>query len=151
MAFDLDKLRRDGHGDFHQALSYPWWPASGGVRSQAGIVRAERRQVAEICGDRGKLRSHPGIQIVDGVLDGVTWFRLGVTVTPARSDREDTGSNSRTNANHPLLACSDNTRESLGWAGLMGRGGAGSNTATDHLAVLDAGTAPAVRPSGRPE
>jgi hypothetical protein len=49
---------------------------------------------------------------------------------------------------HPLLAYCDNTAEPL--TGTLRPGSAGSNTAADHLAALDAalGTGMAVRPVG---
>jgi hypothetical protein len=69
------------------------------------------------------------------MLEGVTCIRLDATVTPAHSDKEWAEPNFKGFGHHPLLAYCDNTGEPL--AGMMRRGGAGSNTVTDHLAVLE--------------
>ncbi|MBV8542387.1 MAG: transposase, partial [Pseudonocardiales bacterium] len=66
--------------------------------------------------------------------EGVTCIRLDATVTPAHSDKELAEPNFKGFGHHPLLSYCDNTGEPL--AGMMRRGGAGSNTVADHLQVL---------------
>ncbi len=73
-----------------------------------------------------------------------TCIRLDATVTPAHSDKQGAGSNFKGYGLIHLLAYCDNPGgEPL--AGLMRRGGAGSNTVTGRLAVLDAAIAAVVR------
>ena len=76
----------------------------------------------------------PGVRIADKVLQGVTCIRLDATVTPASSGKELAEPNFKGFGHHPLLGYCDNTGEPL--AGMMRRGGAGSNTTADHLQVL---------------
>ena len=64
----------------------------------------------------------------------MTCIRLDATVTPAHSDKEFAEPNFKGYGHHPLLGYCDNTGEPL--AGMMRRGGAGSNTTADHLQVL---------------
>ena len=75
------------------------------------------------------------MRIADKILEGVTCIRLDATVTPACSDKELAEPNFKGFGHHPLLGYCDNTGEPL--AGMMRRGSAGSNTAADHLQVLD--------------
>jgi Transposase DDE domain group 1 len=70
------------------------------------------------------------------VAEGVTCIRLDATVTPTHSDKELAEPKFKRFGYHTLLAYCDNTGEPL--AGMLRRGSAGSNTAADHLAVLDA-------------
>ena len=110
--------------------------AGGGPRALARITRAAnaaRRQAwAGIGARHGAL---PGVRIADKILEGVTCIRLDATVTPACSDKELAEPNFKGFGHHPLLGYCDNTGEPL--AGMMRRGSAGSNTAADHLQVLD--------------
>ena len=69
------------------------------------------------------------------MLEGVTCVRLDATVTAAHSDKELAEPNFKGFGHHLLLSYCDNTGEPL--AGMMRRGGAGANTVTDHLAVLE--------------
>src|SRR5271157_3785912 len=83
----------------------------------------------------------------DRILDGVTCIRLDATVTFAHSDKELAEANFKGYGHHPLLAVCDNTGgEPLAW--MLRRGSAGSNTAADHLELLDAAIA-AVPPGFR--
>jgi hypothetical protein len=110
---------------------------AGGGRPRARITvavnAARRRAWAQIAARHGAL---PGVRIADKTLEGVTCIRLDATVTPAHSDKELAEPNYKGFGHHPLLAYCDNTGEPL--AGKLRRGGAGSNTVTDHLEVLEA-------------
>ena len=67
----------------------------------------------------------------------MTCIRLDATVTFAHSDKELAEANFKGYGHHPLLAVCDNTGgEPLAW--MLRRGSAGSNTAADHLQLLDA-------------
>src|SRR5258708_1195526 len=68
--------------------------------------------------------------------EGVTGIRLDATVVPAHSDKELAEANFKGYGHHPLLAECDNTGEPLAW--MLRRGSAGSNTAADHVALVDA-------------
>ena len=111
--------------------------AAGGsrplVRINAAVSTARRRAWAQIVARHGGL---PGVAVADRVLEGVTCIRLDATVTPAHSDKELAEPNYKGFGHHPLLAYCDNTSEPL--AGMLRRGGAGSNTVADHLQVLGA-------------
>jgi hypothetical protein len=108
--------------------------ASGGpktARRVAAAVNAARVTAWEgIVVRHGKM---PGVRIADKVLDDVICVRLDATVTPACSEKE--GAEPNFKGLGLLLAYCDNTDEAL--AGMMRPGSAGSNTAADHLRVLD--------------
>ena len=107
------------------------------ARKVAAAVNGARRQAwARIGARHGGL---PGVRVADRVLDGVTCIRLDATVVTAHSDKEGAEPNFKGFGHHPLLAYCDNTGEPL--AGMLRVGSAGSNTAADHLAVLDAAIA----------
>jgi Transposase DDE domain group 1 len=114
--------------------------ASGGARTarrvSAAVNAARRSAWAQIVARHGAL---PGVRIADRVLDGVTCIRLDATVIAAHSDKQGAEPNFKGFGHHPLLAYCDNTREPL--AGMLRPGSAGSNTAADHIAVLDAAIA----------
>lgn len=114
--------------------------ASGGVRTQrrvtAAVNAARRSAWAQVEGRHGAL---PGVRVADKVLGGVTCIRLDATVIPAHSDKEGAQPNFKGFGHHPLLAYCDNTREPL--AGMLRPGSAGSNTAADHIGLLDAAIA----------
>ena len=111
--------------------------ATGGDRTArritAAVNQARRRAWARIEARHGGL---PPVRVADKRLDGVTCIRLDATVIGAHSDKEGAEANFKGYGHHPLLAYCDNTGEPL--AGMLRNGSAGSNTAADHLVVLDA-------------
>jgi DDE family transposase len=122
--------------------------AGGGARADrritAAVNAARRHAWAQIVARHGAL---PGVRLADKVLDGVVCIRLDATVTVAHSDKELAEANFKGYGHHPLLGACDNTGgEPLAW--MLRRGSAGSNTAADHLALLDAAIA-AVPPGFR--
>jgi hypothetical protein len=115
----LDEIARGGE------------PALG--RITTAVNTARRRAWAAATTRHGAL---PGIRIADKMLEGVTGIRLDASVVTCHSDKEGAEPNFKGFGLHPLLGYCDNTAEPL--AGTLRPGSAGSNTATDHLAVLDA-------------
>ena len=111
--------------------------AGGGQRAlgriTAAVNDARRRAWAAAVSRHGAL---PGVRIAGKTLDGVTCVRLDASVVTCHSDKEGAEPNFKGFGLHPLLAYCDNTAEPL--AGMLRPGSAGSNTAADHLAVLDA-------------
>jgi Transposase DDE domain group 1 len=111
--------------------------ARGGDRTlsriTAAVNAARRRAWAGIEARHGAL---PGIGVADRLLEGVTCIRLDASVVTCHSDKEGAQPNFKGFGVHPLLAYCDNTGEPL--AGMLRPGSAGSNTAADHLAVLEA-------------
>jgi hypothetical protein len=108
-----------------------------GQRITAAVNTARRHAWAQITARHGAL---PGVRLADKTLDGVTCIRLDATVTFAHSDKELAEANFKGFGHHPLLAECDNTGgEPLAWT--LRPGSAGSNTAADHLAVVDAAIA----------
>jgi hypothetical protein len=115
--------------------------ARGGTRADKRITQAvntaRRHAWAQVAARHGAL---PGVRLADRTLDGVTCVRLDATVTFAHSDKELAEANFKGFGHHPLLAVCDNTGgEPLAW--MLRRGSAGSNTAADHIAVVDAAIA----------
>ena len=115
--------------------------ACGGARADRRVtaaVNAARRQAwAQVVARHGAL---PGVRLADKVLDGVVCIRLDATVTIAHSDKELAEANFKGYGHHPLVAVCDNTGgEPMAW--MLRRGSAGSNTAADHLDLLDAAIA----------
>ena len=112
--------------------------ARGGTRADrritAAVNTARRHAWAQIVARHGAL---PGVRLADRTLEGVTCIRLDATVTFAHSDKELAEANFKGYGHHPLLAVCDNTGgEPLAW--MLRRGSAGSNTAADHIALVDA-------------
>jgi hypothetical protein len=115
--------------------------AKGGARTERKLtaaVNAGRRFAwAQVVARHGKL---PGVRVADKVLEGVTCIRIDATVTPAHSDKELAEANFKGFGHHPLLGFCDNTGgEPLAW--MLRKGSAGSNTAADHIAIVDAAVA----------
>jgi Transposase DDE domain group 1 len=106
-------------------------------RITAAVNAARRHAWAQITARHGGL---PGVRVADKKLEGVVCIRLDATVTLAHSDKELAEANYKGYGHHPLLAVCDNTGgEPLAW--MLRRGSAGSNTAADHLVLLDAAIA----------
>ncbi len=114
--------------------------ARGGERAlgklTAAVTAARRRAWAAAAARHG---AFPGIRVAGKMLEGVTCIRLDASVVACHSDKEGAEPNFKGFGLHPLLAYCDNTAEPL--AGVLRPGSAGSNTAADHLAVLDAAIA----------
>jgi hypothetical protein len=110
--------------------------AQGEKRIIAAVNVARRHAWAQVTARHGAL---PGIRLADRTLDGVTCVRLDATVTFAHSDKELAEANFKGFGHHPLLAACDNTGEPLAW--MLRRGSAGSNTAADHIALVNAAIA----------
>jgi Transposase DDE domain group 1 len=111
--------------------------AAGGQKTAGRInaaVNGARRAAWAQAGRRHGAR--PGVRVADRVLDGVTCIRLDATVIQAHSEKAGAEPNFKGYGHHPLLAYCDNTGEPL--AGMLRPGSAGSNTAADHIRVLDA-------------
>jgi hypothetical protein len=121
--------------------------AGGGERAlgkiTAAVNTARRQAWAAATARHGAI---PGVGVADKVLDGVTCIRLDASVVACHSDKEGAEPNFKGFGLHPLLAYCDNTGEPL--AVMLRPGSAGSNTAADHLTVLDAAIA-AVPPAFR--
>ena len=70
----------------------------------------------------------------------MTCIRIDATVTPAHSEKELAEGNFKGFGHYPLLAFCDNTGgEPLAW--MLRKGSAGSNTAADHIEIVDASIA----------
>lgn len=115
--------------------------AGGGARLEpkltAALNTARRQAWSQVVGRHGRL---PEVRIADKTLAGVTCIRIDATVTPAHSDKEGAEANFKGFGHHPLLAYCDNTgAEPLAW--MLRKGSAGSNTAADHIAIVDAAIA----------
>jgi hypothetical protein len=105
-------------------------------RITAAVNAARRTAWAHIGARHGKI---PGIRIADKVLEGVTGLRLDASVVTCHSDKEGAEANFKGFGYHPLLAYCDNTTEPV--SGMLRVGSAGSNTAADHITMLDAAIA----------
>ncbi len=111
--------------------------ARAGKRITAAVNAARRHAWAQAVARHGAL---PGVRLADKTLRGVTCIRLDATVTFAHSDKELAEANFKGFGHHPLLAVCDNTGgEPLAW--MLRKGSAGSNTAVDHTALVDAAVA----------
>src|SRR5262249_30203035 len=114
--------------------------AGGGERAlgkiTAAVNAARRRAWAGIAARQGAFR---GIGIADRVGGGVPGIRREASVGAGPRERGGAEPNFKGFGLHPLLACCENTAEPL--AGMLRPGSAGSNTAADHLVVLEAAIA----------
>jgi hypothetical protein len=110
--------------------------AAGGEQRRrkitAAVNKARRQAWAQGTARHGGL---PPVRVADKTLDGITCIRLDATVVHAHSDKELAEPNFKGFGHHPLIAECDNTAEPLAW--MLRPGSAGSNTAADHLQVLD--------------
>ena len=101
----------------------------------ARLARAQARDRAWLA--RGELTGTelPGSRVA-GKTIGEVVIDLDATLATAHSDKEDARGNFKGGfGHHPLGAWLDNTGEAL--AMVLRPGNAGSNTAADHLIVLD--------------
>jgi hypothetical protein len=97
-----------------------------------------RRTVWDLIADRhGGI---PPIRTAVGDIDGVIGIRVDASLTTCHSNKQDAAGNFKGGfGHHSLTAWCDNTGESLA---IMPRpGNAGSNTAADHIQVIDAAVA----------
>ncbi len=101
-------------------------------RIRAAVNSARRTAWANVTARHGGL---PGVRVADKVLAGVGCLRLDASVVPCHSDKEGAEPNFKGFGYHPLLCYCDNTGEPL--AGMLREGSAGSNTAEDHIKILD--------------
>jgi hypothetical protein len=98
----------------------------------AAVNKARRYAWSQAVARHGQL---PPVQVADRQLKGITCIRLDATVVFAHSGKEQAQPNFKGFGHHPVLAECDNMREPLAW--MMRPGSAGSNTAEDHLKLLD--------------
>jgi len=108
-------------------------------RERIAAARARtRRQVWKLIEARhGRI---PPSRVADVDLGKTVVIRLDATIQVAHSDKQGAaGTFKGSYGYHPLTAWCDNTCESLAF--LLRPGSAGSNTACDHIAVLDAAIA----------
>ncbi|GAA1553279.1 IS1380 family transposase [Brevibacterium picturae] len=118
------------------------WRALGEIAAagQAGrrrIARAVAKTRAHvwdlIAGRHGEL---PPIRVADREITGMVGIRIDATLITAHSEKELASPNWKKGFGfHPLLGYCDNTNEPL--AQMLRTGRAGSNTAKDHLRILD--------------
>ena len=109
--------------------------AGGGMLTRIRLARAEARDRAWTA--RGELTGSelPGSRVA-GKTIGEVVIDLDATLVTAHSEKEDAKGNFKGGfGHHPLGAWLDNTNEAL--AMLLRPGNAGSNTAADHLIVLE--------------
>jgi hypothetical protein len=113
----------------------------------AGVAAARARARAVVWAQRGATTgvALPASRVADReLLDAagraVLVIDLDATIVIAHSDKEQAAPTFKhTFGYHPLLAFCDNTGEAL--SGALRAGNAGSNTAADHIEVLDAALA----------
>jgi len=99
--------------------------------------RARRRVWELIQARHGKI---PPVRTCYGDIDGVIAIRIDATLITSYSDKQCAAGNFKGGYGfHPLTAWCDNTGELL--AILPRTGSAGSNTAADHIAIIDAAIA----------
>jgi Transposase DDE domain group 1 len=135
---DLAVLRDQGELYGPVASDPTLWRALEEIGTQQRVsiaaVRAKiRRQVWTLIEARhGRI---PPSRVADTDLGPTIVIRMDATIQIAHSAKEQaTGTFKGTYGHHPLTAWCDNTGESLAF--LLRPGRAGSNTASDHIAVL---------------
>jgi DDE family transposase len=104
-------------------------------RDRIGRARAKVRVHVWglICNRHGRI---PPSQVADKDLGDTVVIRMDASILISHSDKElAAGTFKHTWGHHPLTAWCDNTGESLAFR--LRPGNAGSNTASDHIAVLD--------------
>jgi DDE family transposase len=103
------------------------------VRIATARARTRRQVWALIEARHGRI---PRSRVADADLGSTIVIRMDATIQVAHSDKEQaSGTFKGSYGHHPLTAWCDNTRESLAF--LLRPGRAGSNTAADHIQVLD--------------
>jgi hypothetical protein len=103
------------------------------ITALAKATARTRRHVWNLIQDRhGSL---PPVRVADRRVEGMVAIRVDATVVHVHSDKEGAAANFKGFGVHPLLSFCDNTRESL--AQVMRPGTAGSNTATDHVQIIN--------------
>lgn len=129
------------------------WRVLAGIDDDAlarvRTARAQARQRAWLLREEAG-RSLPAATAAGRDLPGLV-IDLDATLVATHSEKQDTGGNFKGGYGyHPLLAFLDNTGEAL--AGVLRPGNAGSNTATDHVQVIDLALAqiPAAHLHGTP-
>jgi hypothetical protein len=114
------------------------------INALAVAMARTRRHVWKLIADRhGGL---PAVRVADREVVGMTCVRIDATVCPVHSDKEGAAANFKGFGLHPLMSYCDNTGESL--VQMMRPGTAGSNTAADHVRIVDASLA-ALPPKSR--
>ena len=151
------KQRRRGHDPGRVICDLAVMLADGGeCVSDLGAVREQDALFGEVASDSTAFRTIDRIARTPGVLDGLRcahaqarerfWELSGApdrltidvdaTLITAHSEKEMAAGNYKHGYGfHPLGAYADETREAL--AMLLRAGNAGSNTAADHVAVID--------------
>jgi len=103
------------------------------ARIATARARTRRRVWTLVAARHGRI---PPSRVADVDLGKTVVIRLDATIQIAHSDKEGAqGTFKGSYGHHPLTAWCDNTCESLAFR--LRPGGAGSNTASDHIAVLD--------------
>jgi hypothetical protein len=151
------KQRRRGHDPGRVIRDLAVMLADGGeCVSDLGAVREQQALFGPVASDSTAFRVIDRIASEPGLLDALRaahagarerfWERHGAperltidvdaTLIIAHSEKENAAGNYKGGYGfHPLQAYADETREALG--GLLRPGNAGTNTAADHVAVLD--------------
>ena len=128
------------HGPAGSVASTPtiWRVLAGIDAAMLGQIRLARAQARDRAwAARGELTGAelPGSRAAGRLLEHVV-IDLDATLVTAHSEKEDARGNFKGGfGHHPLGAWLDNTNEAL--AMILRPGNAGSNTAADHLTVLD--------------
>jgi hypothetical protein len=140
---EIDTLRHQGELFGPVASDTTAWRVLAGcdgvalARVSRARARVRRRVWGLIEARHGGI---PPAKVAGRDLGGLTVIRLDATIVVAHSDKQQArGTFKGTWGHHPLTAWCDNTDESL--AVMLRPGNAGSNTAADHVAIVDAAIA----------